>query len=141
MLYHDTEGRSLLAREHAELLASEMRRVRRLSPGRAGEGSSTRLAAQLLGRTQRMRRRAFKLASIGFLVAAIAAPASAAGQGVRARHARAQLACPQTVVIQRGRNYGMCGQKFWVRDPQTGHVKAIPFWRLQRLSDPSEDRP
>jgi hypothetical protein len=35
----------------------------------------------------------------------------------------------------------MCGQKFWVRDAQTGHVRSIPFWRLQRLSDRNEDRP
>lgn len=83
----------------------------------------------------------YKLITIGALVAALAAPASAAGQGGRVRHARAQIACPQTVVFPPGRNYGMCGHKFWVRDPQTGQVKAIPFWRLQRLSDPSEDRP
>jgi hypothetical protein len=85
----------------------------------------------------------YKLFTIGALVAALAAPASAASQGAgaRARHARAQIACPQAVVFPPGRNYGTCGHKFWVRDPQTGQVKAIPFWRLQRLSDPSEDRP
>jgi hypothetical protein len=83
----------------------------------------------------------YKLVTIGALVAALAAPATAAGQGVRARHARAQISCPQAVVFPPGRNYGMCGHKFWVREPQTGQVKAIPFWRLQRLNDPSEDRP
>ena len=83
----------------------------------------------------------YKLFTIGALVAALAAPASAAGGGLRARHAREQIACPQTVVMPPGRKYGMCGYRFWVRDPQTGRVKSIPFWRLQRLSDPNEDRP
>jgi hypothetical protein len=83
----------------------------------------------------------YKLFTIGALVAALAAPASAAGQGARARHASAQIACPQTVVIQPGRNYGMCGHRFWVRDPQTGLVKAVPFWRLQHGNDPTDDRP
>ncbi|HSD23078.1 MAG TPA: hypothetical protein VLB79_01995 [Solirubrobacterales bacterium] len=83
----------------------------------------------------------YKLATIGFLIAALAAPASAAGQGARARHARAQISCPQAVVFPPGRNYGMCGHRLWVRNPQTGQVEAIPFWRLQRLSDPSDDRP
>jgi hypothetical protein len=67
----------------------------------------------------------YKLAIIGALVAALAAPASAVAQGARMRHARAQIACPQTVVIPPGRGYGMCGHRFWVRDPQTGQVKAI----------------
>jgi hypothetical protein len=83
----------------------------------------------------------YKLFTIGALVAALAAPASAAAQGLRVRHASAQAACLQTVVILPGRNYGMCGHRFWVLDPQTGQVKAIPFWRLQRLNDPNEDRP
>lgn len=83
----------------------------------------------------------YKLAIIGLVIAALAAPASAAGHGVRARQARAQISCPQAVVFTPGRGYGTCGHKFWVRDPQTGQVKAIPFWRLQRLSDLSEDRP
>jgi hypothetical protein len=83
----------------------------------------------------------YKLAVIGALVAALAGPASAAGHGIRLHNARAQLACPQSVDILPGRGYGMCGHRFWVRDPQTGQVKAIPFWRLQRLSDPREDRP
>lgn len=57
MLYHDTDGRTLLARERAELLASEMRRVRRLTPQKAGHPSLTRLAAELLRPVDRMRRR------------------------------------------------------------------------------------
>jgi hypothetical protein len=67
----------------------------------------------------------YKLVTIGALVAALAAPASAVGHGVRGRPARAQIACPQTVVIMSGRGYGMCGHRFWIRDPQTGQVKAI----------------
>lgn len=82
-----------------------------------------------------------KLAAIGALIAALAAPAGAAGHEVRARHSGAQIACPQTVRILPARGYVMCGGRFWVRDPQTGQFKAISFWRLQRLSDPSEDRP
>lgn len=57
MFYHDTDGRTLLARERAELLASEMRRVRPLTPQQAGHPSWTRLAAELLERGERMRRR------------------------------------------------------------------------------------
>jgi hypothetical protein len=83
----------------------------------------------------------YKLATIGALVAALAAPASAFGQRVPVRHARAQIACPQIVVIVPGRGYGMCGHRFWIRDPQTGQLKALPFWRLQRLNDHREDQP
>lgn len=82
-----------------------------------------------------------KLATIGALIAALAAPASAAGQRVPVRQARAQIACPQAVVILPGRGYGMCGHRIWVRDPQSGEVKAIPFWRLQRLNDHREEQP
>jgi hypothetical protein len=80
----------------------------------------------------------YKLGIIAALIAALAAPTSAAGKGVAPRHARAQVACPQ---IYPGRPYGLCGGKIWVRDPQTGQVKAIPFWRLQRLNDHREDQP
>ena len=83
----------------------------------------------------------YKLATIGALAAALAVPASAAGHGTHARVARAQIACPQSVVIPPVRGYGMCGRRYWVRDPQTGQFRAIPFWRLQRLNDRSEDRP
>jgi hypothetical protein len=82
-----------------------------------------------------------KLAAIGALVAALAAPASAVGHGVRLHQARVQLACPQTVVMLPARGYGICGGRFWVRDPATGQVKAIRFWQLQHLNDPNEDRP
>jgi hypothetical protein len=56
MIYHDSDGRLLMARERAELLASEMRRVRRLTPQQAGHPSWTRLAAELAERVERMRR-------------------------------------------------------------------------------------
>ena len=83
----------------------------------------------------------FKLLTVGVLVAAIAVPASAAGKGIRPHHARAQIACPQGVVILPGRGYGICGGGFYVRSPQTGQLKAIPFWRLLRQNNPNEDRP
>ena len=83
----------------------------------------------------------YKLVTIGALITALAAPASAAGLGARARPARALIACPQTVVIMPGRAYGMCAHRFWVRDAKTGKVRAIPFWRLQRLNDHREDQP
>ena len=83
----------------------------------------------------------YKLFTIAALVAALAAPASAVGKGIGPRHARAQLSCPQTVVFQPGRNYGMCGHRYWIRDAQTGQVKAVPFWRLQHQNDPTDDRP
>ncbi len=82
-----------------------------------------------------------KLFIIGALVAALAIPASAVGQGVSERQAKAQIACPQTVVMVPGRNYGICGHRFWIRDPKTGQVKAVPFWRLQHQNDQTGDRP
>ena len=83
----------------------------------------------------------YKLATTGAMVAALAIPATAAAHGTPGRHARAQIACPQSVVILPGRGYGMCGGRFFVRNPQTGQVKAIPFWRLQRANDHREDQP
>jgi hypothetical protein len=43
MLDYDNEARLLLAREHAESLAEEMRRSRRLTPDVAGFPARTRL--------------------------------------------------------------------------------------------------
>ena len=57
MLHNDPDGRLLLARERAELLASEMRRVRRLTPREAAHPRWTRPAVELLGRLGRIRRR------------------------------------------------------------------------------------
>jgi hypothetical protein len=79
-----------------------------------------------------------KLFTIAALVAALAVPASAGGQGVRVRHPDDQIACPH---ILPGRPYGFCGGRIWVRDPQGGQYKAISFWKLQHLNDPNEDRP
>jgi hypothetical protein len=53
MIYPDNEARSLFARERADLLATEMRRARRLTPEEAGYPSWTRLAAELLRRAER----------------------------------------------------------------------------------------
>jgi hypothetical protein len=55
MLYYDNEARMQQAREHADELAREMRRVRRLTGEDAGYSRWARLAAELLGRTERLR--------------------------------------------------------------------------------------
>ena len=103
------------------------------------EGQRQSKAAGRYARFARSVRLRHKLVTTGVLIAALAVPAVAAGQGVRARHARAQVACPQ---IYPGRPYGMCGGKIWVRDSETGKFKAISFWKLQHLNDPpNEDRP
>jgi hypothetical protein len=84
----------------------------------------------------------YKLAALGVLIAALAAPASAVGQ--RAHQLRVQPPCPQNAVFQPGRNYAMCDGRFWIREPQSGKVVRVPFWRLQRPSDPNrpdDDRP
>lgn len=82
-----------------------------------------------------------KLVTIGALLAALAVPAGAAGHGARVRHTRVQISCPQTVVILPGRNYGMCGNRYWIRDAQTGQFEAVFFWRLQHQNDQTDDRP
>ena len=56
-VYRDNEARSLLVQERAELLTREMCRVRTFMPDNGGYPSWTRLAAALLGRTERLRRR------------------------------------------------------------------------------------
>lgn len=82
----------------------------------------------------------YKLVTIGALVAALAAPASAAAHGTRVHKARAQAGCPQALVFPPRRDYGLCGSRFYVRDPETGKVEAIPFGRLQHLGE-GPDRP
>ena len=52
-MIYDNEARSLFARERAALLASEMRRARRLTPEEAGYPIWSRLAAELLRRAER----------------------------------------------------------------------------------------
>ena len=85
----------------------------------------------------------YKLATIAAVVAALAAPAAAAaGHKPTARHARVQALCPQSAVFLSGRDYAVCGGRFWIRDPQTGQVVSVPFWRLQHRNDPPGlDRP
>jgi hypothetical protein len=83
----------------------------------------------------------YKLATIGALVAALAVPASAAGHGIRQHRVRAQVLCPQTVVILPGRNYGVCGHRFWVRDPETGQLETMPFGRMQHMNQRPDDHP
>jgi hypothetical protein len=55
MLY-DIDLRRQLARERAEHLAHEMRRARGLTPDQAGYPGLARLAKDLLGRADRLRR-------------------------------------------------------------------------------------
>jgi hypothetical protein len=49
--------------------------------------------------------------------------------------------CPQTVVILPGRNYGVCGHRFWVRDPETGQLETMPFGRMQHMNQRPDDHP
>ena len=83
----------------------------------------------------------FKLATIAALVAALAAPTSAvAVHKAAARHARPLALCPQSVIFPPGRDYAVCGGRFWIRDAQTGKIVPVSFWRLQHRFDPP-DRP
>jgi hypothetical protein len=82
----------------------------------------------------------YKLATIGALVAALAVPAGAAGHA-RRHPVRAQIPCPQTVVILPGRSYGVCGHRFWVRDPETGQLETMPFGRMQHMNQRPDDHP
>jgi hypothetical protein len=56
MVYYDNHSRRQLAREHADLLANEMRRSRRLTPDEVGYPSWVRLGSALLGSVERVRR-------------------------------------------------------------------------------------
>jgi hypothetical protein len=82
-----------------------------------------------------------RLATIAALIVALAVPASATAKHMHASHKRVTALCPQNVVLLPGRPYGMCGGRFWIRDPETGKVVPVSFWRLQRLNDPPDDRP
>lgn len=58
MIHHnEPEIRVQLAREHAEWLADEMPRSRRLTPDEAGYPGWARLGSALAGRVERLRRR------------------------------------------------------------------------------------
>jgi hypothetical protein len=82
----------------------------------------------------------YKLATIGVLVVALAGPASAAGKRAPVRPS-AQALCAKTVIISPARGYGLCSGGFWLRDPETGKVRAVPFWRLQHMNQGPDDRP
>jgi hypothetical protein len=91
MLDYDNEARRLFAREHAERLADDMRRSRLHTPTKAGFSGRSRIGEFL-------RRAAhYKLVTIGALITALAAPASAAGLGARATGSR-----PDRVPADRG---------------------------------------
>jgi hypothetical protein len=57
MLEYDTTSRLLLAREHVDLLAAEMRRSNGLTPDELGYPGWARLGSALAGRVERLRRR------------------------------------------------------------------------------------
>lgn len=82
----------------------------------------------------------YRFAIIGVLVAALAVPATAAANLLRAHRAPAQASCLQALIVPPGRNYTICGSRYLVRDPDTGKVEAVPFGRLQHLGE-SPDRP
>lgn len=77
----------------------------------------------------------YKLAALGALILALAAPANAIGQ--RAPKPKAEQACSQRAIFLPGRNYAICDGKFWVRTAQTQQVVSVPFWRLQQGNDPN----
>ena len=87
----------------------------------------------------------YKIATIGFLVAALVGPASAAAASAAGKRApvrpSAQSLCAVTVSISPARGYGLCGGRFWLRDPETGKVSAVPFWRLQHMDKEPDDHP
>lgn len=83
----------------------------------------------------------YKLATIGALVAALAVPAGAGAQLIRPHRAHAQVACLQRVVILPGRNYGICGGRLWVKDPETGQVETLPFGLMQHMDQRPDDHP
>jgi hypothetical protein len=57
MVYNDTNSRLQFAREHAERLATEMRRTRSLTPDEVGYPGWARLGSALTGSVERLRRR------------------------------------------------------------------------------------
>jgi hypothetical protein len=81
----------------------------------------------------------YKLITIGALVVALVGPASASGKRAPVRPS-AQALCAKTVIISPAGGYGLCGGRYWVRNSETGKVRAVPFWRLQHMND-GPDRP
>jgi hypothetical protein len=82
-----------------------------------------------------------KFAIIGLLVVALAGPASASGKRAPVRPSGAQALCANPVPISPTRGYSLCGGRIWVRDPQTGGIVAVSFWRLQNMNKGPDDRP
>jgi hypothetical protein len=80
--------------------------------------------------------RMFKLVTLVALIAALAIPASALGQHSR-QHSRAVVRCSEEAVFLPGRNYAICGGRFWVRMVQGRRLVAVPFWKLQQGNDPN----
>jgi hypothetical protein len=57
VLYYDTEAQRQLIREHTEQLAEDVRRARQVKPEGARHANWIRLAAEVRGRAERLRRR------------------------------------------------------------------------------------
>jgi hypothetical protein len=93
MYQYDPEAYRQLHDEKAAQLRSDFQRP---------EGQRRSNVAEHCARLARSVRLRAKFVTIGALIAALAVTASAAGQGVRARHARAQTSCPQAVVFPPG---------------------------------------
>ena len=56
MVYYDTDTRLLLAREHADRRATDMRRSRHLTPDVAGYPRLAKLGSALAGQLESLRR-------------------------------------------------------------------------------------
>jgi hypothetical protein len=80
----------------------------------------------------------YKLAALGTLILALAAPANAIGK--RSPQPRAQQSCSQRVIFRPGRNYALCDGKFWIPGTEE-QVVSVPFWRLQLGPNPDPNRP
>jgi hypothetical protein len=78
----------------------------------------------------------FKLVTLVSLLAALAIPASALGQSSH-RQSRAVVRCSEEAVFLPGRDYAICGGRFWVRMAEAHRLVAVPFWRLQQGNDPN----
>jgi hypothetical protein len=77
----------------------------------------------------------YKLVALVAVVAALAVPANAIGK--RSPQPRVQVNCSEKAVFLPGRSYAICDGRFWMRQPQTRQVVAVPFWRLQQPNDPN----
>jgi hypothetical protein len=77
----------------------------------------------------------YKLVTLVALIA-LAIPATALGQKSHQR-SRAVVRCSEEAVFLPGRDYAICGGRFWVRMVQSRKIVAVPFWRLQQGNDPN----